>query len=119
MAEVGGQGLSAVSRTAVLDVVLARTKPTARVEVRRIEMPAGTAAGLHVHNCPVFGSIVAGSVAYRIEGESERVLGPGDVFYEPEGQRIARFDALDEDVVFLGYFLLDTGQEPGIEFPHD
>lgn len=29
----------------------------------------------------------------RVEGEPQSVLHPGDVFYEPEGARIARFDA--------------------------
>lgn len=82
-------------------------------------MPAGTAAGLHVHNCPVVGSVVAGSVIYQIDGESASVLRPGDAFFEPEGARIARFDAADEDVTFLAYFLLDDGQEPRLETPGD
>jgi hypothetical protein len=34
------------------------------------------------------------------------------VFYEPEGERIARFDAQDDGVTFLAYFLLSPGQEP-------
>ena len=40
------------------------------------------------------------------------MLRPGDVFYEPEGARIARFDAQDDGVTFLAYFLLSPGQEP-------
>jgi hypothetical protein len=44
------------------------------------------------------------------------VLHPGDVFYEPKGVRIARFDAQDEGVTFLGYFLLDAGEQAEIEF---
>ena len=106
--------LSAMSRELVFDV--AATKNVTRVQTRRIGMPAGLAAGLHVHNCPVAGSIVAGSVAFQVEGEPETVLRPGDAFFEPEGVRIARFDALDEDVVFLAHYLL-ADQEPGIEFP--
>ncbi|RMI33673.1 cupin domain-containing protein [Nocardia stercoris] len=80
-------------------------------------MPAGTAAGLHVHNGPVVGNIISGRVAYQIEGEPVQILGPGDVFYEPQDARIARFDALDADVEFLGYFPLTAGQEPALEFP--
>jgi hypothetical protein len=34
------------------------------------------------------------------------VLKPGDVFYEPQGVRIARFDAQEDGVTFFGYFLL-------------
>lgn len=100
-----------VSRTVVLDARLGRVQPTARVEVREIRMLPGHPAGAHVHNCPVVGSILTGSVIYQIEGQPEARLGPGDVFYEPEGARIARFDATDEGVTFLGYFLLDEGQQ--------
>ncbi|WP_067829576.1 hypothetical protein [Nocardia inohanensis] len=110
---------SNVTRSVLLNVAFAQAKRVSRVEVRRITMPAGTVAGLHVHNCPVVGSIESGSVAYRIEGEPERVLRPGDYFFEPEAARITRFDALDEDVTFVGYFLLAADQSPLIEFPGD
>jgi hypothetical protein len=36
------------------------------------------------------------------------------VFFEPAGVPIAHFDALDENVTFLGYFPLTAGQEPGL-----
>jgi len=107
--------LPSVTRTVVLDALLHGDARTERVEVRRICMPAGTKAGLHVHNCPTLGNIVAGSVLFQVEGEPESVLGPGDVFFEPEGARIAHFDALDADVTFLAYFLLTDGQEPGMD----
>ena len=48
---------------------------------------------------------------FQIEGELETVLRPGDVFYEPEGARITRFDAQDAGVTFLAYFLLGPGQD--------
>jgi quercetin dioxygenase-like cupin family protein len=85
---------------------------TAAVEIRRITLAPGFVGGFHVHNTPVFGSIVEGSVTYQIEGEPETVLHPGDVFYEPADVPIARFDATEEGVVFLGYFLLEDGQVP-------
>ncbi|MVU83830.1 cupin domain-containing protein [Nocardia sp. ET3-3] len=108
---------SAVTRTVIMDAPVTPAKLTDRIQTRRICMPAGAAAGLHTHNGPVVGSIVSGSVAYRIEGEQQVVLRPGDVFFEPEAVRIAQFDALDEDVVFLGHFLLASGQEAAIDFP--
>jgi hypothetical protein len=40
------------------------------------------------------------------------VLRPGDVFYEPEGERIARFDAEEDGATFLAWFLLSPGEEP-------
>ena len=81
-----------IVREVVLDVQLPRINPTERVEVRRIRMLPGYPAGLHVHNGPVIGSIVEESVIYQVEGEPQSVLHPGDVFYEPESTRIARFD---------------------------
>jgi quercetin dioxygenase-like cupin family protein len=109
--------MPSITRTVLLDQPLPGPHATQRVEVRRIVMGPGEVAGRHVHNGPVFGAVEAGSVVYQVEGERESVLGPGDVFYEPAGARIARFDALAEGVTFLGYFLLGADQTPEIEFP--
>lgn len=101
-----------ITRTVVCDVRLPAVKATDRVQVREIRIAPSQPAGLHVHNGPVFGSIVAGSAVYQIDGQPASVLRPGDVFYEPEGERIARFDAQEDGVTFLAYFLLSPGQEP-------
>jgi quercetin dioxygenase-like cupin family protein len=101
-----------ITRTVVSDVRLPAVKATDRVQIREIRIAPSQPAGLHVHNGPVFGSIVAGSVVYQIDGQPAVVLRPGDVFYEPEGARIARFDAQEDGVTFLAYFLLSPGQEP-------
>ncbi len=104
-----------VTREVLMEVAV--RKNTARVEVREIRILPGAAAGLHVHNGPVLGSVVSGSVIYQIEGEPETLLRPGDVFYEPEGARIARFDATGEGVTFLAYYLLGDGERAEITFP--
>lgn len=70
-----------------------------------------------MHNGPVVGSIFEGSAVYQIEGQPASVLQVGGVFFEPEGERIARFDAGDDGVTFLAYFLLSPGQDPQIAFP--
>lgn len=106
-----------LSRVIVMDQELPEPLLTQRVEIRRITIAPGYAAGLHVHNGPVFGSIETGSAVYQIEGEPETVLRPGDVFYEPESVRIARFDAREDGVTFLGYFLLAEGVNAEIAFP--
>jgi quercetin dioxygenase-like cupin family protein len=106
-----------MSRTVLTDVQLPQVKDTGHVEIREIRIAPGYAAGLHVHNGPVVGSIVAGSVVYQIEGQPETVLAAGDVFFEPEGERIARFDAREDGVTFLAYFLLSPGQEAQLTFP--
>lgn len=113
----GTEGIPPVTRSVLLDQLLSAPQSTHRVEVRRITIAPGHAGGLHVHNGPVLGSIENGSAVYQIEGEAASVLGSGDVFYEPKGVRIARFDAQDEGVTFLGYFLLAADEAPEIEFP--
>lgn len=101
-----------VTRAVVLDMQLEPSLDAGRMQVRRITMAPGAAAGAHLHNGPVFGNIVEGSVVYQIEGEPETVLRVGDVFYEPADTVIARFDATEEGVVFYGYFPMPPGQEP-------
>jgi len=105
-----------VSRVLELDVALPAPKPVARVEVRRIRMLAGTPSGAHMHNGPVFGTIVAGRVRYVVAGGTESILAPGDIFYEPEGARVESFDALDENVEFIGVFPLEPGQDAAMDF---
>ena len=106
-----------LTRTVLMDARLLKVKEISHVEIRELRILPGHAAGPHVHNGPVVGSILEGSAIYQIEGQSESVLRPGDVFFEPEGERIARFDATDEVVTSLGYFLLSPGQEAELTFP--
>ena len=82
-------------------------------------MLPGHPGGLHVHNTPVLGYILSGSVIYQIEGEPEQVLRAGDVFFEPQDVRIKRFDALENGVEFLGYFLIGEGEEASLSVPED
>lgn len=106
-----------ITRTTLLDQRLPTPHVTDRVEIRRITIAPAHAAGVHVHNGPVFGSIEAGSAIYQIEGAPATVLTPGDTFHEPEATRIARFDAQDDGVTFLAYFLLRENQEAELTFP--
>jgi diamine N-acetyltransferase len=101
----------AVTRVVVQDALLPHPVPVVRVETRRISIRPNIAAGLHVHNGPVIGSIETGSARYQVEGEPEKTLQPGDVFYEPAGARIARFDGGPNGVTFLGHFPLEADQE--------
>lgn len=103
-----------ISRTILLDARFGRVRAADRVEVRDIRILPGHAAGLHIHNGPVVGNVVEGSVVFQVDGEPEQILHAGDVFYEPEDARIAKFDATDEGVRFLGYFILGPGEEPEI-----
>jgi quercetin dioxygenase-like cupin family protein len=102
----------AVTRTLVLEQALPEPRVIDHFEGRRITIAPHHSPGLHVHNGPVFGSIETGSAVYRIDGGPESVLTPGDVFYEPESTRIARFDALEDGVTFLAWFPAGPGETP-------
>ena len=107
---------SAITRSTLLDQPLVGGTDVSHVEVRRISIAAGTTGGAHVHNGPVFGTIESGSVTFQIGEEAQTTLRVGDVFYEPAGVVVSKFDTTSEDVVFLGYFLLAEGAAPEIEF---
>ena len=99
----------------VRETVLVQVMPTkhvSSVEVRRITLLPNVSGGAHSHNGPVFGSIESGAVMFQVGDEPARRLTMGDVFYEPANDTIARWDATDEGVTFLGYFLLSAGQTP-------
>jgi quercetin dioxygenase-like cupin family protein len=100
-----------VSRDVLFDVTIAKPRTVTHIEARRIRMGPGVAAGPHRHNGPVVGTIAEGSVIFQVDGGPETVLRPGDVFFEPEGVRIDRFDAQDDGVVFFAYFPLGDGQQ--------
>ncbi|SFW85355.1 cupin domain-containing protein [Amycolatopsis australiensis] len=101
-----------VTRTLVLEQRLPQPRLVDHVEIRRITIAPGHGSGLHVHNGPVFGSIETGSAVYQVEGEPASVLRAGDVFHEPEGARIARFDAGEDGVTFIAHFPAGPGETP-------
>lgn len=101
-----------VTRVTLADHVLAAPLLVGHVEVRRITIAPGVAGGVHWHNGPVFGVIEQGSAHVQIGDGEDRVLGPGEVFFEPGDETITRFDATDEGVTFLGWFPMPEGEVP-------
>jgi quercetin dioxygenase-like cupin family protein len=104
-----------VTREILLDEAVSPVKATARIQIRRIRIAPGYPAGPHTHNGPVFGSIETGSAVFQVAGRAPSVLRPGDVFHEPEGAVIEKFDATEEGVTFLGYFPVADGEDPEIK----
>ena len=111
MANSTPQG-SSTSRVVEFDAVLEQNVETSHVEARRIFMKAGTAAGRHIHNCPVVGTVLSGGVLLQVAGHPAQLLRAGDAFYEPAGVPIYHFDARDDDIEFLAFFLLRNGETP-------
>jgi quercetin dioxygenase-like cupin family protein len=103
-----------ITRTALLTHPLHATPD--RVEAYRVELPPGTPAGPHLHPGPVTGYVESGLIAYERDGQPVTELRPGDVFFEPGGATIRRFDNLSatEPATFIAFYLLD-GDQPLIE----
>jgi len=83
-----------------------------RVEGYRVELPPGQVAGPHFHPGPVIGYVESGLIAFERDGQSVLELRAGDVFVEPAGETIHRFDNLSdsEPAAFVAFYLL-TGDQ--------
>jgi quercetin dioxygenase-like cupin family protein len=84
-----------------------------RLEAYRVELPPGQPAGPHLHPGPVTGYVESGLIAYERDGQPVRELRPGDVFFEPAGETIRRFDNLSatQPATFIAFYLL-SGDQP-------
>jgi quercetin dioxygenase-like cupin family protein len=84
-----------------------------RVEAYRVELPPGQRAGRHTHPGPVTGYVERGLIAFQADDQPDRELRPGDVFVEPSGAVIGRFDNLSpsEPATFVAFYLI-SGDQP-------
>jgi|SRR5579859_608563 len=84
-----------------------------RIESHRIRLEPGQRAPLHEHPGGVMGYVEAGDIVLQVAGEAPVSLGPGDVFHEPPGARIARFDNVSTaaPAQFVAFYPL-TGDQP-------
>jgi quercetin dioxygenase-like cupin family protein len=80
-----------------------------RVEAYRVELPPGQPAGPHFHPDPVTAYVERGRIAFERDGQPVHELRPGDVFFEPAGETIHRFDNLsdNEPATFIAFYLLN------------
>lgn len=88
-----------------------------QVEVGDFHFKPGQIAPIHTHTAPTVGYVAKGKIIYQVEGELPRILNTGDVFYEPAGPRILRFDnaSATDEAIFLDFNLQQDG-EPFIVF---
>ena len=84
-----------------------------RIDGHRVRLRPGQATGLHIHPGGVAGYVTEGEIAFQIEGRPAETLRSGNVFYEPPGARVQRFDNLSasEPATFIAFYLL-TGDQP-------
>lgn len=88
-----------------------------KIEAGDFHFLPGQNAPIHTHSAPAVGYVTKGSIIYQVEGEKPKILNKGDVFYEPVGPRILRFDNLSatEEAIFIDFNLEQVG-EPFIVF---
>lgn len=88
-----------------------------QVEIGDFHFKPGQVAPIHTHDAPAVGYVAKGEIIYQVEGEKQQILSAGDVFYEPAGPRILRFDnaSATEEAIFLD-FNLEQVDEPFIVF---
>ncbi|MCQ8239900.1 cupin domain-containing protein [Rhizosaccharibacter radicis] len=104
-----------LQRRPVLEATLPASNPPVHV-VRgaSIRFAPGQPTGLHLHPASTVGVVTEGSFVFQPEGQPERIIRTGDVFFEPANQPILRFDnasgtALAAITVF---YLTDTPDRP-------
>jgi quercetin dioxygenase-like cupin family protein len=108
IAGVSAVGVAAdtIVRKSLLTANLATTKQVDRVDIREIDFVARQKTGLHLHPSPVVGYIASGSILFQVEGQPQQTLKAGDAFFEPANTRVLHFDAIDQPVKFIAYYLL-------------
>ena len=60
-----------------------------------VTYPPGASSAPHRHAGEVFGFVIEGRFRFSVRGQEERILGPGDTFFEP-------FDAIHQTSANIG-----------------
>lgn len=88
-----------------------------------VEYPPGDpGAPPHRHSGPAFGYVLEGEMVFELEGEPERVIRAGEVFWEPGGDVIHYQDGNNRDdtpVRFTVTMLCAPGQEMFVLVPEE
>jgi quercetin dioxygenase-like cupin family protein len=72
---------------------------------------------IHTHPAVCVGYVTKGGIIFQVEGEKPQIIRSGDVFYEPTGPRIMRFDntSATTETIFIDFCLEQVG-EPFLVF---
>ena len=128
---VASSGLAAAGQALVAQPSPSRSRVALTRELPRLEgdklaativevtYDPGGANPAHHHPCPVVGYVLEGHLRMQIEGQPERVLGPGKTFYEApdDVHKVSANASQDRPVRFLAYFLCDHATPLSIPVP--
>lgn len=85
------------------------------VTTLRVTLPAGSpGTPRHRHPGPAFGYLIRGAMRFEVEGEPERIIKPGEAFWEPGGDLIHYQDSNaldDEETEFVVTLMVPPGEE--------
>ncbi len=98
-----------LKREPVLDEKLGPAPTPQVIKGARIAFAPSQPTPLHLHPSPVVGVVTKGAFIFQIEGQAPRTIRAGEPFFEPAGERIAKFDNLsaDEPAEIVAFYLLD------------
>jgi len=113
----GAAGASTGDSSVKLLTAQFEPRQVVQIEIGDFHFTPGQVAPIHTHAAPAVGYVVKGEIIYQVEGEKKQILSAGDVFYEPVGPRILRFDnaSATEEAIFID-FNLEQVDEPFIVF---
>lgn len=101
-----------IARKNLLTATLAAGMEISKVEIKQVTLAPNIKAPLHLHPCPVVGTVTEGAIAFQIEGEPVQYLKTGDAFYEPALTHIARFDNDGESAAqFTAFYMVCDGSQ--------
>nr|WP_186024700.1 cupin domain-containing protein [Burkholderia gladioli] len=81
-----------------------------------VDYPPGGASRPHhhAHSAFIYAYVLSGHVSSQIDGQPERVYGPGESFYEMPGahHQVSRNASASEPAKLLAVFVVDSGDAP-------
>lgn len=123
---IGGTMILAVSAAWLVTSLAAQSRPSQSKTAFSGELPAldgrrltatlvevtyppGGANPSHRHPCPVIGYVLEGALRMQVEGQPERIVKPGEAFFEsPSDIHLVSANASEDGPArFLAYFVCD------------
>ena len=90
--------------------------------VRGTRLP-GTRVPIHVHEFSGLTCIISGHITDFVEGEEDKVFGPGDCYYMPAATPMSAVNLGKESAILIDIFVLPVGERPmkviesGVNYP--
>lgn len=80
------------------------------MQVLEVTYPPGGASAAHRHGCPVVGYVLDGTIRWKVDGQPERLIGPGGAFYESpdDVHSVSANASATAPARFLAYFTCDA-----------